>query len=46
MYTEMRVIMGDNNWSYSKYIKKLNPMRNMVCMMLRGTMVCQRQMAT
>ena len=28
MYTEMRVIMGDNNWSYSKIykeIKKLDP---------------------
>lgn len=25
MYTEMRVIMGDNNWSYSKIYKEIKP---------------------
>ena len=25
MYTEMRVIMGDNNWSYSKIYKEIIP---------------------
>ena len=41
----MQVISSKDNETI-KYIKKLNPMRNMVCMMLRGTMVCQRQMDT
>lgn len=46
MYTEMRVIMGDNNWSYSKIYKEIKPYEEYGMMMLRGTMVCQRQMAT
>ena len=27
MYTEMRVIMGDNNWSYSKIYKEIKKIK-------------------